>query len=47
MIFIPKDTEKYALLFDISHVILPSIVSEKGPIADIRLRSLLSILYIY
>ena len=44
MLFIYIDTEKYGLLFDVSHVILLCIVSEISPIAQITLRPLLSIL---
>ena len=44
MLFMSRDTEKYALSFDISHVILSYIVFEIGPLAQITLRPLLSIL---
>ena len=47
MLFIYTDTEKYGLLFDVSHVILLCIVSEISPIAQITLCPLLSILKKY
>ena len=43
MLFTEKDTDKYAHLFDVSHVILLCTVSEISPIAQITLRPLLSI----
>ena len=47
MLFILTGTEKFAKLFDISHVIIASIVSEIRPIARITLPPLLSILKKY
>ena len=44
MLSISTGAEKYTLLLDISHIILPRIVSEKSPITEITLRPLLSIL---
>ena len=47
MLFISTGTEKFAQLFDISHDIIASIVSEIRPIARITLPPLLSILNLY
>ena len=44
MLFISAGTEKYPQLFDISHVIIASVVSEIRPKARITLPPLLSIL---
>ena len=44
MLFISTGTEKYPQLFDISHVIIASVVSEIRPKARITLPPLLSIL---
>ena len=47
MVFISTYAEKYAQSFDISHVIIASIVSGIRPIARITLHPLLSILQQY
>ena len=47
MLFMSRDTEKYALSFDIAHVILSYIDFEIGPLAQITLRPLLSILNVF
>ena len=44
MLFISTGTEKYPQLFDISHIIIASVVSEIRPQARIMLPPLLSIL---
>ena len=44
MLFISTGTEEYAQSFDISHIIIASIVSEIRPIAHITLHPLLSTL---